>query len=341
MLKTICSNFIGRVFFVFCTLFIFYACASNHDIKPAEEPIKITNPIEEISFSIIKNIASTYYKYPDKRRIDVKIDRFVSNITSPALFAYFRDGIEEKLKNAPQIVLHKKNKTCLDAKIEIDVLFQQPDTILVALSILDAKTSLRIHAEQQQFTLNEVEHFSKLNRVEEPLEVGRKQQRPSRNASITVKADYIGKTYKEEDRYFLNTRYDVYGRVVERWVSKYDTGYSGYYPVDMKVEFSGRTYTPDHNYVFFEGNILPGRWTFIASFRGGKWDNIARRQYAVEGEYKKKFMVNVNEGDRLRVDVAFGYSGSIQEIIVRVSRVKTVYQHGSVQEALEVIEVFR
>lgn len=342
MIKRNCVQFICRVFLIFLIGSVFFACVSNHNVsEPAEEIIETIDPIEEISFSIIRHVASNYYSYPDKRKIDVKIDRCVSNISSPSLLRYFRAGIEEKLENANQISLKKDTSSGLDAKIEIDIFLQQPDMISVSLGILDAKTSLRIHAEQQQFTLGDIEKFAEINNINEIKGLDRDQPREVQNAFITIKAEYLGDTYKEDDRYFTRTTRDAYGRIVQRWVTKYDTGYSGYYPLDAKVEFGGKEYVPDHNYIMFEGHISPGRLSFIASFRGGKWDNIARQQSAITGKYQKRFMVDVKEGDRLRIDIAYGFNGDDKGIIVGVSRVRTFYREGRIQEQLELIQVFR
>jgi len=342
MIKIKSVSYICRIFLIFFIGFVVFACASIHKAsEPKEEITKAIDPVDEIGFTIIRHVASNYYSYPDKRKINIKIDRCVSNVSSTLLLGYFRNGIEEKLENANQIILKKHDSSALDAKIEIDIFLKEPDIILVSLGIIDAKTSIRIHTEQQQFFLGDIENFSKINNINEILEFDRRQPEQPENAFVTVKAEFLGTTFKEKDRYFVNTRYNVYGDIVERWVSKYDTGYSGYYPVDMKVDFGGKEYVPDHNYIMFEGPVSPGRFSFIASFRGGRWDNITRQQSAITGEYQKRFMVDIKEGDRLRIDIAYGFSGSEQAIIVKVSRVKTVYREGKMHEQLEIIEVFR
>jgi hypothetical protein len=154
---------------------------------------------------------------------------------------------------------------------------------------------------------------------------------------IVIRAVSHGDSYKEEDKYFLRT---IYGfGWIEEQVFKKDTGVSGYYPANQKIEINGKKFVLNSKKEFFHGNLNPGVYEITAKFNETYWDAYNRQQN-IRKERNKRFKIAVDANDNLEVNIYFIYDGKISDIQVQAFRKKEVEIGRQIQEIKEVIEVY-
>ena len=331
-------------------LFVFVVCSScKAPPPPVQKEVVKKDPIQEISHSLISNVASKYYQYPDKRIINIKIDRFVCNYDSEPLFQkYLYDEIYQKLKAATQLKIFEENDSKLDAKIEVDIIYEKPDTIKAILNVIDAKTLFKVYVEQKTYKLNDFDlaqfnnykashngtgSYSGTNTytgtgASANTGSGRNFNKPSGGgtAFLNVQACYKGGlSYKEVDRYYLITRYNFFGNIVDRYITRYDTGNTSYFVSQMKCQINGKDYDYDEDYFFFNGQVPPGRYDFKVSFEATKHDAYRGRDEVLE-KIKRTFSINIEPNDNVQINILSFFDGKTASLNADVYKLKQPYE---------------
>ena len=337
----------GLIKFLLLTICLF-VCVSCRPTPPKVEWAKQT-PIQEISHSLIANIAQKYYQYPNKKIVNVKIDRFVCNYDSEPLFQqYLYDEIYQKLKEATQLKIFDENSSDLDAKIEVDVIYEKPDTIKAIINVIDAKTLFKAYVEQKTYKLKDFDLAQFNNYKASHSDTGsysgsgtntgagasaytgsgRNFDKPSSGgtAFLNVQACYKGGlSYKEVDRYYLITRYNFFGNIVDRYITRYDTGNTSYFVSQMECQINGKDYSYDEDYSFFNGQVPPGRYDFKVSFEATKHDAYRGRDEVLE-KVKRTFSINIEPNDNVQINVLSFFDGKTASLNADVYKLKQPYE---------------
>lgn len=289
--------------------------------------------IEEIAFKLKSFIANKYYDFDKKRIISVFLKRVSSNYYEEPLFSgYIYDCIAKKLKEAAQFALVSSTNPHLDSIIDIHVIKDEHGNIRMLLNVIVPKDNTVIYTNISSYNKDDFDLKNYLTyKKNEP------QKSEKESAYLTIKAINIGSSYKEEDKYYLHTRY--MGGIIDQYISKEDTGSSGYYPAEQKCIINGKIFIMDTNTIFYKNNISPGKIELIASFRGGRWDAYNKQQ-TLRSNYSKKFYVNIKRNDNIIIDIFFIYHGNEKNIKVKAKRIKQFEKNKSIEEHYEIIDVF-
>ena len=318
-----------KINFFIILLLQFIACSSTNEAP--SQVNKVSNPIEEIGFELISNIASKYYNFENKRVINIIIDDMKSNFDDPKFNDYLYSKIIEKLQKATQLKIISKRNGC-DAIIQIHIIEQKDLNIKILLNMLDAKTNTIFRSTQKIYNIN---NFDQADLNSFPMEKKTcNSSKESGYSLLTIKAINKGDVYKARDKYYL-----FYG-YYSTSIFKVDTGYSKYYAADRTLIINGKKYKPNEEKVFFTGRMPEEKLYCTASCRGVRWDAYDRRQIDETNLYSKDFIINNHGHDDLYVDVLFVYDGKRKDIKVQVYKLKKVYSQGILKEKTEIIEIF-
>lgn len=325
------------IFFLILALF---SCSSSQrpETSLIEKPI---GPIQETFHGVLGVTAKTYYKYPDKRVINVKLNQVSSNFDEEPLFPqYFYSKIYEKLSKANQIKLHEHNMLDLDAIIEIEVVQESDDIINIIANVVDAETFSTIYTanNEYKFTDFDIIKFNEFKKAHLNLRGTGKAYTENRNipltqkhgAQLTVQASStIGRNYKEEDGiYFVRPQCHHGGSLIRAMDCVRDNpghyrqiknAYSGHFPSHLKCRINGVDYNYDENYVFFQEKVPPGKYHIIASFEGRYYDATTGRAL-FEKLFKEEFTIDIGLDEHVLVLLNYYYDGNNGGIRVDVDK---------------------
>lgn len=324
------------LFFSFVTLFACGKLNFNHNEQEKYSAnisqVEQRDAIEEVTIELMNFIANKYYDFKKKRIIKVYLNKISSNYDYQLFSKYFYDCIAENFKQATQFELVSSADPNLDSIIDIHIIGNHNENMQILLNVLEPQNNTIIYSKNNIYSRNDF-NSEKYSKYKNSI------KREKGHTHLKVKAINIGSSYKEEDKYYLHTKYNILGEISSQSITKYDTGSSGYYPAEQECIINGKAFNINVDEIFYENNISPGLIEFIATFRGAKWDAYNRQQN-LEKKYRKKFFIKVNKNDRIGVDIFFVYNGVEQDIKVKASRVKEVEKAGSIGECYEIIEVF-
>ena len=323
------------LFFSFVMLFACGKLNFNHNEQEKHSAninqVEQRDAIEETTIELMGFIANRYYDFKKKRMIKVYLNKISSNCDYQLFSKYFYDCIAENFKEAAQFELVSSADPGLDSIIDIHIIGNHNENMQILLNVLEPKNNTIIYSKNNIYSRNDFnsEKYSKYKNSK--IKKGR--------THLTVNAINIGSSYKEKDKYKIDRYYYYYYGGIHETITKYDTGYSGYYPAEQECIINGKAFNINVDKIFYDNNIYPGLIKFTATFRGAKWDAYNHRQN-LEKKYRKKFFIKVAKNDHIRVDIFFVYNGFEEDIKVKASRVKEIEKAGSIGEYHEIIEVF-
>jgi hypothetical protein len=160
-----------------------------------------------------------------------------------------------------------------------------------------------------------------------------------RNSLLTIKGISIGSNFKEQDKYLLY-REKYFTGAVDEYLIKYNTGYSGFYPMEQQCVINGKKYKLDEEKNFFKGTILPGSIEIKTSFTEGIWDAYNREQKS-GNKHDKRFYLKINPNDDIEVAIFFIYNGKQSDIQVKAIRKQEIVNQGSIETGYETIEIIQ
>lgn len=317
--------------FLLCFSFFLFSC------KPTEirDPNAGSDRRSEIGYELLQIITDIYYNYPNHRTIGVHIKKVSSNFKDePALGNYIYDFVRQYFEQASQCIVVPLNDSALDCIIEMHIINNlaenSKDPIDILSNILEPTNNTIIFSKKHHFNLNNLNYLEyrssyvdKVDKIE--------------TSFLKVKAINIGSSYKEEDKYYINTVYGYWG--LEETVWKKDTGFSSMYPAEQECKINGKKFNMNYDKIFYNDKILPGSVEVIASFRPGMWDAYRKNQH-IGDKYQKKFYVILEENDNITVDIIFIYNDDKPDIKVKAYQIKQIKRGINIETINEIIEVF-
>jgi len=314
-------------------LLLLFGCVQEETVQPvARKPI---DPIRDIYVKLVNNsFNDRALNLEAKNLIHTKLIEIKSNYDDPWFSAYIESGLRGHMKENRLFTLQPSHNGMYDLQYEIHAIKSSPQHINILMNIINPRNDYIFYSNQAEYPLADfnMDKYSNFkNLYKDKL---KRQILASKNAHVAFKADIKGGAYKEKNQHvFMMNLFNAYDVEV-------DTGYGGYYPTDMTLTINRKKYEPGKDNVFYEGDFAPGQILCKASFRGARWDNVAKRETIITETFTKRFMLNVKEKEKLQVNVAYFYDGHDPNIHVKVSKLKTVIQQGVKSNKYEVIQQF-
>ena len=298
------------IFLVVCFgIFILTSCNTSSGVgqnlseKHASQTEHL-DPIEDILFQLKSFVANKYYNYENKKIIKIFLKEISSNYREEPLFSrYLYDMISKDINDSVQFEIVPAINSQVDAVIDIHVIKDEAEFLKLLLNVVEPKDDVVIYSNiiSHQYSEFDLSQFCayKTNYAKKSVKKSK-----LKDTCLTVKAINIGDAYKESDKYYLHTHYSVFGGIRYRYLSKKDTGFSGFYAAEQQCVINGKVFNMNSNQCFYNDKITPGRVELIASFKAGRWDAYNKQQILSEGA-KKKFYLNIKPNDHVTVDVYF------------------------------------
>ncbi len=168
---------------------------------------------------------------------------------------------------------------------------------------------------------------------------GEKKKEKIGSTFLTIITENIGSTYKEKDKYFIHRERHWLG-FVDEYIYKYDTGHSGYYPMQQMCFINGVQRRINKDGEFYKGHIMPGAYEIVTSFTEGKWDAYNHRQLS-GAKHTKRFYINISKNDNIELMIFYIYNGLDSGIEVKAARKKERIERGVIGTVYETIEVIQ
>lgn len=315
------------------SLILLTGCVQEETVQPvARQPI---DPIRDIYVKLTNNsFNDRSLNLEAKNLIHAKLEKIKSNYEDPWFSAYIESGLQQHIKRNQLFTLQPAYNGMYDLQYQVHAIQSSPQHIKVLINIIDPKNGYIFYSDHEEYPLVDFD-VDKYNNFKALYDDRLEQQfLASKNAQIVFKADGKGGTFKEKNQnIFVVNAWNAYNVEV-------DTGYGGYYPTDMTLTINRKKFELGKDKIFYEGGFAPGKIICEASFRGARWDNVAKQEMIVTDTFIKRFVLDAKEKEKLQVNIAYHFDGRQQNITVEVSVLKTVIQQGIKGEQYEVIQQF-
>lgn len=319
---------------IFLISFFLIGCGA---IKATEKSVENTRIavqkdfIEDIGFKAKSFLSAKYYNYDKRPKVLIRlaVNSSIDEESASEGFLYRQFSNYFNIQN--QIKLTSNDATVPDAIVELHFI-KEAEKVTALMTIRDSAKNQIVFSSQSDW---DIERFITPEYLSYKTTF---QQKPIRNAKLLIKAkSFSGDAQKEANQTMIYNKYSA--GLVESYEVTRERGYSGFYPAELKCAVNGKVFEVNSRNICFDEVITPGRYAIEVSFREGSWDAKSEVQRLGE-EYRKRFLVNINEGKNIELLVSYMYDGFKKDIRVRAFTRKEIEREGVIQEYLEVIEIF-
>jgi len=251
------------------------------------------------------------------------------------LVDYIYDHIIDYIKQQYQFMVVSLEDKSLDCIIDMHLIKSHPENenIEILSNIIEPKNNTIIYSVKNDYKLSDLifQRYLAYKRIYKPTNI------TEESASLLVKAVNINDSFKEDDELVLYNRYS-YG-LTESFLLKYEYGRSSFYPAEQTCIIGGKPFKMNANKILYNNKIPYGTVEIIASFREGTWDAKKRRQYLGK-RHSKKFYIDINKNDDIKVTVFFICKSDKKDIMVKAFKEIEIRRDKEIETHYEVIDVF-
>jgi len=326
-----------------------FLCCTTHETHQKVTPSqKVTTrnsreyDLDEIIKKLEFNIATIFFDSNKRPIIKVHIKKTSSNYLHELPLAdYLYHNIKSHIAKEHQFSIVPLKDPELDCVVEIHIIQNYNGRLDLLNVIKDQKDNVILYAFMQTCKniilspgyLSYKKHYKGPTQEEstylfvKAINLGEsfedyKERTPSiikRHGSIKRKGTGHLREEKSKTKYKAGYNTESDYQTTSEYIRRKDFGTSAFYPANQMCIINGNKLKIDEKDIFYNDFIGAGTLEFVVSFQEGFWDAETKRQTLGE-EHRKKFYLELDKGDDIKVEIIFVCKGDQKDINVKLYR---------------------